>query len=137
MTSSAGKETIAASIFQAFSSYKSKIEDRSSFRSSETSVEQSNSNASIALKKVEFCIQIATSSKPRDTHPNNFNNYKDVERIQISADNFKYIVGRTTDYATAQETLKKVKADFVDAFLVSIIDDNIHPVSKGLKLISD
>jgi len=144
MTSSAGKETIAASIFQAFSSYKSKIEERSSFRPGDTGVEQSKNDQKVqktttvqpstTSKKVEFCIQISTSSKPMDTHPNNFKKYRDVERIQISDNNYKYIVGRTTNYATAQETLKKVKADFDDAFLVSLIEGKIHPVAEGLKL---
>ena len=147
MTSPAGKETIASSIFMAFSSYKSKIEERSSFRLVDTGVEQHKTDQKTpetvtvqpgtTSKKVEFCVQIATSSKPKDTHPNNFKKYRDVERIQISVENYKYIVGRTNNYATAQETLKKVKADFKDAFLVSLIDGKIHPLAEGLKQIKD
>jgi len=155
MNSAAGKQTIANSIFQAFCSYKSKIEDRSLFRSGEqtTDVDQSKTanlpaqpatqnpkpetrTPSSVSKKVEFCVQIFFSSKPIDTNPNNFKKYKGVERIQISANNYKYIVGRTTDYATAQETLKKVRADFKDSFLVSIVDGKIVPVAEGLKLIN-
>ena len=128
MNSAAGRETLASSIFQAFSSYKAKIEDRSSFRTGHQTANQ---------KKVEFCIQIATTSAPKDTHPDNFNKYRDVERIQISANNYKYIVGRTTNYATAQENLKKVRADFEDAFVVSIVDGKIIPATEGLKLITE
>ena len=144
LMSAAGKETIASSIFRAFGSYKSKLEERSSFRLSDTNVEQpktvqktTTAQSGTTSKKVEFGIQIATTSQPRDTHPNNFNNYADVERIQISSDNYKYIVGRTTNYAVAQETLKKVKTDFEGAFLVSLIDGKIHPLSEGLKLIAN
>ena len=157
ITSAAGKEKIAASIFQAFCSYKSKIEDRSLFRPSDLPLDVDQSEAktelvgsqektpnpetktpeSSVLKKVEFCVQIAISSKPMDTHPSNFKKHKNVERIKVSANLFKYIVGRTSDYAAAQETLKKVRTDFKDAFVVSIVDGKILPASEGLKLIAE
>jgi len=160
IASAAGKEKIAASIFQAFCSYKSKIEDRSSFRPGDhqsniekpappkSETQNPNGEAlaegksetqtpeSSVSKKVEFCVQIGTSSTAKDTHPNNFKKHKNVERIKVSANLFKYIVGRTTDYAAAQETLKKVRADFKDAFVVSIVDGKILPASEGLKRIN-
>ncbi len=154
MSSAAGKEKLATSIFQAFCSYKSKIEDRSAFRSGEhtVSIDQPKADStpatakpqqatepvtkSTASKKIEFCVQIGISSKPMDTDPNNFKKYKDVERIQTSENFYKYIVGRTNDYATVQETAKKVKVDFKDAFVVSIVDGKIYPVAEGLKLIN-
>lgn len=156
MNSAAGKEKLATSIFQAFYSYKSKIENRSSFRPGEhaVSIDQSKADSvpasaepqqaaaqvsdppkAAASKKIEFCVQVATSSKPMDTDPNNFKKYRNVERIQTSKNFFKYIVGRTADYAAVQETAKKVKADFKDAFVVSIVDGKIYPVAEGLKLI--
>ena len=125
MSSAAGKEKLAVSIFQAFSSYKAKIEDRSSFRTSEHTS---------SSEKVEFCVQIATSSRSLDTHPNNFKKLTNVERIQVSANSFKYIVGRTANYAAAQETLKKVRADYSDAFVVSIVGGKILSADEGLKL---
>jgi len=177
MSSAAGKETIASSIFQAFSSYKSKVEDRSSFRPVEqtTNSDQSktaappvqpqtqtakpqaqnpngaalnevkpetrNPNGAAPnevkpiLRKVEFCVQISSSSKPLNTNPNNFKKHKGVERIQVSANSYKYVVGRTTNYDAVQQTLKKVKADYKDAFIVSLVDGKIVPLSDGLKLI--
>jgi N-acetylmuramoyl-L-alanine amidase len=157
MSSAAGKEKLATSIFQAFCSYKSKIEDRSAFRPGEhvTGTDQpkedstpvatkpqqatepvSDETKTPASKKIEFCVQIATTSKPMDTDPDDFKKYRGVERIQTSENFFKYIVGRTGDYATVQETAKKVKADFKDAFVVSIVDGKIYPVAEGLKLIN-
>ncbi len=155
MSSTAGKEQLAASIFNAFCAYKAKIEDRSSFRpgSHPTSVEQGkitvaatdsekvvtptvDKSKPVITKKIEFCVQIATSSKPMDTTPNNFKSWKGVERIQTSPGFFKYIIGRTNDYAKAQESLKKVKLDFKDAFVVSIVDGKILPVAEGLKLVT-
>ncbi|MDR1156490.1 MAG: N-acetylmuramoyl-L-alanine amidase [Bacteroidales bacterium] len=156
MNSAAGKEKLATSIFRAFCSYKAKIENRSSFHPGEhaASIDQPKADSapastkpqqaaeqvsdqaqSVASEKIEFCVQIATSSKPMDTGPNNFKKYRGVERIQTSKNFFKYIVGRTADYATVQETAKKVKADFRDAFVVSIVDGKIYPVAEGLKLI--
>ena len=175
INSAAGKEKLASSIFQAFNFFKSKIEDRSSFRpgdhpsdvdqpktqdpngaalndvkpetqnpKSETRTAQPSTKLNpndAALNedkpKIEFCVQIATASKQVDTSPNNFKRYKGVERIQVSSGLYKYIVGRTIDYATVQETLKKVRADFNDAFVVSIVDGQILPVAEGLKLITE
>ena len=206
MTSTAGKDKLAAAIFQAFCSYKSKIEDRSSFRSDhsisdfpmsdirssdhptsdirlsdhptsdaqigkseigkseigksevgkseigkseigksdigksevgKSEIGKSEIGKSEIKKKVEFCVQIATTSKPKNTNPINFKRYKDVERIQVSPTLYKYIVGRTANDATAQETLKKVRADFQDAFVVSIVDGKIIPAAEGRKLITE
>jgi N-acetylmuramoyl-L-alanine amidase len=150
MTSAAGKEKLATSIFQAFSSYKARIEDRSAFRpSGNTSAEPETKNPNgkalnevhpetTNLKpKVVFCVQIATTSQPIDTYPNNFNKYRDVERIQTAPRVYKYVVGRTVDYATAQETVKKVRADFLDAFLVCIVEGQIIPLAEGLKIMND
>jgi len=164
MSSATGKEKLATAIFQAFSSYKAKIEDRSSFRQDDTGTvkqpeplttkpETTNSKPpaqnpngkaanevkteSSASKKVEFCVQIANNSKPMDTNPDNFNKRTDVERIQAGANLYKYILGRTANYASAQETLQKIRADFPDAFLVCIVDDQIIPLAEGLKLINN
>jgi len=155
MNSAAGKEKLATAIFQAFSSYKAKIEDRSSFRPGDTDIvkqpetqsskpETPNSKVpnevkpeSSASKKVEFCVQITTSSRPIDTNSAIFKKYRDVERIQTAPQNYKYILGRTTNQATAQETLKKVRADFPDAFMVCIVNGKIVPLTEGLKLINN
>jgi len=64
-------------------------------------------------------------------------NYGDVERFQISENLFRYVVGRTADYATVRDNLTKVRADYADAFLVSIIDGRIAPLSEGLNLLSE
>ena len=172
LNSAAGREKLATAIFQAFCSYKSKIEDRSSYRQGEhpSGIEQPETqnskpeaqnpndktqnevkpgtqnpkpetqkpkSESSPSKKVEFCVQIATSSKSMDTSPSNFKKYKGVERIQASQSLYKYIVGRTTDYAKVQETLKKARVDFKDAFVVCIVDGKIIPVAEGLKLINN
>ena len=138
LISKEGKERLAESVFRAFCIYKTKIEDRSSFRSSAhangKSASATESPAAKADPVVEFCVQIATSSKPMDTNPNNFKKHKNVERVQMSADFYKYIVGRTKDYAAVQETLEKERVDFKDAFIVGIVDGKIIPVGEALKL---
>ena len=165
MNSATGKNQLTTAIFQAFSSYKANFEDRSSFRpavdagagtkpesparqtqpparQSQTPTAQPSTQVNItpvpaASKKVEFCVQIQTSSRPIDTTPNNFKNHKNVERFQTAPANFKYIVGRTTDYATAQETLKRVRNDYSDAFMVCIVDGKIIPLAEGRKLLNE
>ncbi len=154
INSNAGKDQLATSIFKAFCSYKAMVEDRSSFKSdniqgneiqekpatttasSETTVRKSESapSQSVAGKKVEFCVQIATSPKPMNTDPNNFKKYKNVERIQTSPNFYKYIIGRTDSYNEAQENMKKARADFKDAFVVGIVNGKIVPVADALKL---
>ena len=142
MNSAAGKDNLASSIFRAFSAYKANIENRSSFLPAneinvvtETRTEESPKPP--AAKKVEFCVQISTNSRPVETLPSNFKNHRDVERIQTAPLNYKYIVGRTSNYAAAQETLKKARADFADAFMVCIVDGKIIPLSEGLKLLNE
>ena len=161
ISSEAGKHQLASSIFQAFSSYKSKFEDLSLFLHGENTqnndrfktdsapskpqqatvqtkpAEPQSSKSETKKPKVEFCVQIGTSVKPMDTHPNNFKKHKNVERIQASANFYKYILGRTTDYAAAQATLKKVRADFKDAFVVSIVNGKIMSAEEGRKLITE
>ena len=134
ISSAAGKEKIASSIFQAFSNYKTKVEDRSLFSSAELSSDAKNEQAS---KKVEYCIQIATSSKPIDTNPNNFKQHRDVERFKHADNLYKYVVGRSFDYETVQEKLKKIRADYGDAFVVCIVDGKIVPLTEGRKIITE
>ena len=159
LSSEAGKEKLATSIFQAFCIYKTRFDERSSYRPDDESSEKTNNTPSkpqtatnqtnpaepqkpnVVTKpepqkpKVEFCIQIASRSIPVETNSNIFKKYKNVERIQTAANNYKYIVHRTTDYNVAQETLKDVRKDFKDAFVVSIADGKILPVAEGMKLI--
>ena len=161
MTSAAGKDKLATSIFQAFCSYKTNYDERSSYRPADDTPDKTDSapsqpqetthqpkpaepqkpdlvtNPESSKSKVEFCIQILGSSKPVDPKSNIFKKYKDVERIQLSANNFKYIVGRTADYAKAQETLKKVREDFRDAFVVSIADGKILSAAEGMKMLNN
>ena len=159
MNSAAGKEKLATAIFQAFSSYKAKIEDRSTFRQGDAGAAkqpesqtgepstklipesavptQAKPESTASKKTVFFCVQIANTSTPKDTHPKNFKKYTDVERIQTGPNQYKYILGRTQSHAKAQETLKKVRADFSDAFLVCIVDGKIISLAEGLKLINN
>ena len=157
MNSSAGKEKLATAIFQAFSSYKAKIEDRSSFRQGDaapvkqpepqtkepsakinpnsTTPNEAKPALSASKKLVLFCVQIAATSKPMD--PKNFKKYTDVERFQTGPNLYKYIIGRTANYATAQETLKKARIDHPDAFIVCIVDGKIISLAEGQKLITE
>ena len=186
MSSEAGKNQLANALFQAFSTYKEQIEDRSPFYqpanvatqtpttptttptqtppptppptstpatapastpatapastpttapTTTTPAPTPTTPAATTTPKVEFCIQIYSSANFIETTPNNFQNYTDVERFQISQNLYRYIVGRTTDYAAAREYLAKVRADFDGAFMVSIIDGRVAPLAEGLGLI--
>lgn len=148
MNSNIGKTELATAIFNAFCAYKSRIEAHSSFGTGyqKPNAGQQDSTAADAGKTgqakpaadshVEFCVQIATSPKPVNTDPNNFKKHKNVERIQTAPEFYKYIVGRTTDYRKAQETLQKVKADFMDAFVVGIVGGKIVSAAEALKLLN-
>lgn len=129
MASTEGKDKLATMIFKAFCSYKTHFDERSSYRSTDVTSEKTD-NAN-----VEFCIQIYSTTKPVDTNSNIFKKNKNVERIQTSANQYKYIVSRTGDYDVAQETLKNIRKDFPDAFVVSIVDGQLLSAAEGLKLI--
>ena len=150
MNSDDGKNELATSIFRAFCKYKTKFESRSSFTSHQIKSEPGPDSIPVVESKPEkevkttapnkaaatvmFCVQIATSPKPMEPKPENFKKHKGVERIQTSPSFYKYITGRTSNYEEAQQTLKKMKADFKDAFIVGIKDDKIIPVGEALKL---
>ncbi|MDR0814272.1 MAG: N-acetylmuramoyl-L-alanine amidase [Bacteroidales bacterium] len=149
ISSKSGKEELASSIFKAFCAYKSKIDERNvtkpailSEKEEKTPEKQVTDTAThqkkpqvaeIHADKVEFCVQIATSAKPMDTHPNNFKKYKGVECIQSSPNFYKYIIGRTASYDEAQATCKKARNDFKDAFVMGIINGKLVQTSEALK----
>jgi N-acetylmuramoyl-L-alanine amidase len=150
MNSREGKEQIATAIFNAFCAYKMKIDERNVSRSTVREIPEQDTPAApqktenqrqpppaekTAAGKVEFGVQIATSAKPVDTHPSNFKKHKNVERIQTSPKFYKYITGRTPDYAEAQNTLKNMSADFKDAFVVGIVNDKIVPAGDALNML--
>ncbi|MDR2036793.1 MAG: N-acetylmuramoyl-L-alanine amidase [Bacteroidales bacterium] len=154
LMSKAGKEQLATCIFNAFCSYKTKIDERNASLGHHETEEKSEPASPEpvareevkteklpekdlpASQKIEFCVQIATSAKPVDTHPNNFKKHKNVERIQTSPNFYKYIVGRTSSYNEAQETLKKMRPDFKDAFVVGVINGKIVPSAEALKALN-
>ncbi|MDR1667062.1 MAG: N-acetylmuramoyl-L-alanine amidase [Bacteroidales bacterium] len=148
LMSKAGKEQLALSIFNAFCSYKSKIDERNAASSASIpsrEEEQSEIRANTPPVRpapetqshtVEFCVQIATSAKPIETTPYNFKKYKEVERIQSAPNFYKYIVGRTSSYDKAQDTWKKVRADFKDAFIMGIVNGQLTPVGDALKKVN-
>lgn len=152
LMSEEGKNQLATSIFNAFCAYKLNIDERGvaglgNVRLKEEEEESKSSDrhpeaASVRPpqpvqearpRKVEFCVQIATSAKPVETQPYNFKKYKGVERIQSSPNFYKYIVGRTSSYREAQDTWKKVRADFKDAFIMGIVNGKLTPVNDALK----
>ncbi len=156
MSSDAGKNQLAESIFKAFCKYKEQVEERSAFKPVSTTKpstvaanqnETNHTDSAASLKpeknastptqspKTEFCIQIGTSSKSIDPTPSNFKKYQGVERIQHTQNLFKYVVNRTNEYIDAQQALRKIKVDFPDAFIVGISEGKIITASEALKLI--
>lgn len=122
MNSTAGQEALAKSIFSAFSTYKTEIDKRSkvSMKTTETPSTTPSEPSKIGIKEpVEFCVQVAASTKPISTTTGKFKNYKGIEEIKISATSYKYIAYRSTDYESAVKQLKTIRKTFSDAFVMA------------------
>jgi N-acetylmuramoyl-L-alanine amidase len=147
LASKEGRKQFAVWLFNAFCSYKTKIDERNALntmsvqgkkpeepdrRPAEETTAATTEEGTGSLK-IEFCVQIATSGKPVEPTPQNFKKHKDVERIQSGANLYKYIVGRTADYNAIQHTLTMMRPDFKDAFVVGVINGKIVPVKDALK----
>lgn len=114
LISEKGKKEMTESIFQAFKIYKMQFNSNN-----KVSMKLNKEEEDEKLQKgIRFQIQIATSSKPLE---NVTQNHGKVDVLEEDG-KYKYMIYRTSSYDEAAQTLKKVKKDFTDCFIVAFED---------------
>ncbi|TFH20526.1 MAG: N-acetylmuramoyl-L-alanine amidase [Bacteroidia bacterium] len=141
LMSNYGQEIIASAIYRGFKEYKEEIDRRSNLS---VVVSEDPSPAAIAetsmatdqkTDQVLFSVQVASSKNKIATEPSSFKGYSQVRVIQDGRW-YKYLVGEESNYLTALEMCKSVKADFPDAFVVASRNDGIIPLKDALEEIN-
>ncbi len=122
LQSSNGQELMASAIYRAFKEYKTEIEGLRYLEADEVpkivkeeeSDEMEDNSASIFAdsqdsSEIYFAIQLASSSSPLETIPENFNGLENVKQLR-SDGLYKYIYGREFTYKKAKDLLNEVEA---------------------------
>ena len=141
ITTSKGQEKAARSLFNAFSEYKSNIENNMSpLQISENSdIAESTSADSKEIntenKDVIFTIQICSSPKKISLNSRELRPYNDKVIETKVGQGYKYSVGECTTYSEALKLQRKVRFNIKDAFTIALIDGEISTVAKAKALI--
>ncbi len=150
LNSEKGQSYMASAIYRAFKEYKMEregLEQQQKISSPEIDnkiepaelpeeIDQpDNGSESAQIGTTYFAVQIATSTKKRDTNPKYFNG---VENVQYYMDGslYKYMVGETTDLDQAKRTQAKMKqAGFKDAFIIALSDGKRITIAEARSLL--
>ncbi len=135
LTSDAGQDKLAASLFNAVSEYKSRVENKSVA----VSVDAAGARGNTALAApqpsgadVVYMVQVCSSSQRLGRNGNLLRPHKDrgvTERIIDGL--YKYYVGSCGTYAEALELQREVRSSTPDAFMVAFRDGVQIPVSDA------
>ena len=146
MVSEDGKVRLATAIFNAFSSYKKKIENQSSFNlvtNNRVEVKPSGKKEELAnpgeqlltansADDIFFSVQVAALSKHLDTRPENFNGEKNIFKMN-SGNVYRYFSGKFDAYEKALEEKQRLQSKFGGAFVVAIEDGKLISVKKAMR----
>ena len=155
LVSEKGKAALSTSIFNAFSDYKKKIENKSSFTvHTETgSVQSSSATTNAELKSpaetntktteiktaesvknssIFFSVQIAASAKKMETNPSNFKGEKNIFRVDAKNIS-RYYSGKFQTLNEAENEKKRIQGKFPESFVVAFENNELISVKKALE----
>ena len=134
LKSSANQQKMAKAIYEAFKTYKEK-RDRvynEIRKNSNSSIEKEE--ISTSGSRVEFKIQLASSTNKIEPKSYNFKGLRDVE-IKKDGKYYRYYYGNTSSYNSVQQSLKTAKAKgYKDAFLMGFVDGKRVDLKEAIKL---
>jgi N-acetylmuramoyl-L-alanine amidase len=155
LLSEKGKAALSTSIFNAFSDYKKKIENKSSFTvHTETGNAKSSSSAkntelksstemntktvetktgdSVKNNNIFFSVQIAASAKKMEATPSNFKGEKNIFRVDAK-DISRYYSGKFNTLQEAEKEKKRIQGKFPQSFVVAFENNELISVKKALE----
>jgi N-acetylmuramoyl-L-alanine amidase len=155
LVSEKGKAALSVSIFNAFSDYKKKIENKSSFvvhtetgslksssvtansglmGSGKTNIKTAEAKAGESVKNSNlfFSVQIAASAKKMETNPSNFKGEKNIFRVDAK-DISRYFSGKFQTLKDAENEKKRIQGKFPESFVVAFENNELISVKKALE----
>lgn len=134
LKSSTNQQKMAKAIYTAFKTYKEK-RDRVYNEIKKNSNEPiQNEKIASDASRVEFKIQLASSTNKIEPKSYNFKGLRNVE-IKKDGKYYRYYYGNTSSYKSVQESLKTAKAKgYKDAFLMGFVDGERVDLNEAIKL---
>ncbi len=155
LVSEKGKAALSVSIFNAFSDYKKKIENKSSFAvhtetgslksssvtansglmgSGKTNIKtaEAKTGESVKNSNLFFSVQIAASAKKMETNPSNFKGEKNIFRVDAK-DISRYFSGKFQTLKDAENEKKRIQGKFPESFVVAFENNELISVKKALE----
>ena len=127
LTSTAGKEQIARSIFKAFVTYKEELERNSVLIQNTTREQQAGSPALV------YAIQVA-AGKNRITDAGKRFNLQDPVTELKTDDYYRYHVCACASYNEAVESQRKIRKSVKDCFVIALHDGKLIPLAKARQI---
>jgi N-acetylmuramoyl-L-alanine amidase len=149
LLSESGQTSLASAIFRAFSVYKKKIEEKSSFNliTDKSADKQNNNNnkqaATIKAKPttqktinkpksdIYFSVQIIALKKKLETTPQNFKGEKNIFIVESENIN-RYFSGKFNSPEEAEKEKKRIQKKYKNAFVVAFEKNKLISVKKAL-----
>jgi N-acetylmuramoyl-L-alanine amidase len=141
LLSESGKTNLASAIFRAFSAYKEKIEEKSSFnlitaKGIERPTPKKNNSATRKnSKKIEsdiyFSVQIMALKRKLETTPENFMGEKNIFVVKTKNIN-RYYSGKFNSQKEAEKEKKRIQKKYESAFVVAFEKNKLISVKKAL-----
>lgn len=145
MVSESGKISLATSIFNAFKTYKKKIENRSNFHlvTEELQLEEPETkelhnmsveeNVQPNIKNdIFFSVQVAALNRQINTNSENFRGETKIFKLN-SGKVYRYFSGKFDNYENAVKEKHRLKTKFNDAFVVAIENGKLISVKKAMR----
>ena len=140
LLSDSGKSQIATAVFNAFKTYKSKIEEKSSFRLNSSEVAENIQREKPASpvtdvftpdSEIFFSIQIMALKKDLEIIPDNFKGETDIFKIR-SNDINRYYSGKFLNMAEAEAEKNRIQKKFKSAYVVAFENNKLISIKKAL-----
>lgn len=140
LATESGQESIASSIYKAFSDYKKSIDSQSLMSSSlqftkEKDTSNLKSNDQNNQAEIIFKVQITSSRKKIPITSKIFKDIKGVDEIGFDGI-YKYTVGSKKKYTEIIEYCQQIRKQFPDAFIIAVKGNKIIPLDIALKEVS-
>lgn len=134
LKSSANQQKMAKAIYAAFKTYKNK-RDRVYNEIRKNSNEPFDSEEiATQASRVEFKIQLASSTNKIEPKSYNFKGLRNVE-IKKDGKYYRYYYGNTSSYSSIQKSLKVAQSKgYKDAFLMGFVDGERVDLKEAIKL---
>ncbi len=143
LKNNSNQDYLASAIFRAFRDYKNKMDETSVVlkheeiaKSVEAEIKKDTSKKILVSKdenKVEFCVQIKSSTKPISLNSKTFYSFKDIKERKLKG-SYKYTIGSTENYKEVVRIQSQLRKKIKDCFVVAFYKGERISLSKAKKL---